>query len=101
VLAPCDPKILGGHAGWDPPAVLLRLAHVLGAGRGADHLAAGLDIGVAENEVTMRVVLVLAFVVKSRQPEIQRDTFGRFWCVRVDVFNEVTVGDPDLDAVGF
>ena len=44
------------------------LPHILGAGRGADHLAAGLDIGVAEDEMAMRIVLVLALVVKGRKP---------------------------------
>ena len=44
------------------------LPHILGAGRGADHLAAGLDIGVAEDEMAMRIVLVLALVVKGREP---------------------------------
>src|SRR5580698_9643907 len=48
--------------------MLLGLAHILGARRGADDLAAGLNIGISENDMAMRIMLILALVVKGTEP---------------------------------
>jgi hypothetical protein len=56
------------HAGRDLPAIFLCFAHVFGARGGADHFAAAIDIGILEEDMHMRVMCVLVFVVMRRAP---------------------------------
>ena len=68
MLAPGVTQIFRGHARRHAPAVLLCLLDVLGAGCGAEHLLAGVHVGVTQDQMAMGIVLVLALVVKCREP---------------------------------
>ncbi len=68
MLAPGDAQILGGHAWRHLPAPLGCFLDVFGACRGAYDLAPCLDIGIAEDQMAMRVVLVFALVVERSDP---------------------------------
>src|SRR5262249_52820433 len=68
MIAPGMAHLARRHARRNLPAVFLRFAHVLGAGGGADHFATAVDIGVLEENMHMRVVRILIFVVMRRAP---------------------------------
>ena len=68
MVAPHLAHIGRGRARRHFPAMLLGLAHVARTRRRADDLAAGVDIGVLEDDMRMRIVRVLAAIVVRRAP---------------------------------
>ena len=68
VVAPHLAHIGCGRARRHFPAMLLCFAHVARARRRADDLAAGVDIGILEDDMRVGIVRVLAAVMVRRAP---------------------------------
>ena len=68
ITAPHGPHIGCGRARRHFPAMLLGLAHVARTRRRADDLAAGVDIGVLEDDMRVGIVRVLASIMVRRAP---------------------------------
>ena len=70
MVTPGDAQILGRHPWRHTPAVLLRFTHIFGARRGANHLATGFDVGIVEDETTMRILFVLEGAEQNQKAQV-------------------------------